>query len=86
MTGFDNPWYAGMIERFSVDTGGEAINDALDGHGRAILAAACIIGTALDGLAEAIRSAGKDVGEASITAVLETMESAPLLARVRQEN
>jgi hypothetical protein len=55
MTGFDNPWYAGMIERFSRDTRGEEQNVATDAHGRALLAAACIIATAIDGLAEAVK-------------------------------
>jgi len=55
MAGFDNPWYAEIIERFTCDTSEGCRNDATDAHGRAILAAACVIAQAIDGLAEAVR-------------------------------
>lgn len=56
MAGFDNPWYAEMIERFSADTSDKDPNTASDAHGRMILAAACIIATAIDGLADAVKA------------------------------
>ncbi len=55
MAGFDNPWYADIIERFAPSTGHKPnSNHAVDGHAQALLAAACVIAAAIDDLAEAI--------------------------------
>jgi hypothetical protein len=51
---FDEVWYIEMIERFSPDTG----DPATDAHARAMLAAACIIAQALDGVAKAVLEHG----------------------------
>ena len=49
MSGFDEPWYAEMIERFSPDEEDENGNAA-----RAILAGFCILAQAIDGLTKAV--------------------------------
>ena len=51
MSGFNNPWYALFIERFSPETG----NEPLDGLATSILAAACVIAQAIDSHADATR-------------------------------
>jgi hypothetical protein len=52
---FDTPWYAEMIERFGHDTGkAKSVNPAIDGLGTCILASACILAQALDGVAKSL--------------------------------
>jgi hypothetical protein len=66
---FDNPWYAKIIERFSVDTGDEVeasmrIAEAIDYLARNIVAAACVIAESVDGLAREIERAVPTQAEA----------------------
>lgn len=51
MSGFNNPWYAGIIERFSPD--GEESNAAL---ARCMLVSSCILAQAIDDLASKFHS------------------------------
>jgi hypothetical protein len=54
--GFNDPWYAEIIERFRHNTEeAPSINPALDGLGVAILASACIIAQSLDELTKALK-------------------------------
>ena len=55
MTGFQ-PWHAGMIERYTPD--GDDPNCAL---ARAILAAACILAEAIDGLTGNVGDIGQTI-------------------------
>ncbi len=58
MVGFDNPWYAGIIERFAADTrDDETLNNSVDALSRSVVVAACVVAQALDGLAQAVRDA-----------------------------
>lgn len=53
MVTFDDPWYPQMIERFST---GDPLGDK-------ILAVACIIGTAIDGIANELKSINSTLEE-----------------------
>ena len=55
MVGFDNPWYAEMIERWRAGPQDSKEERSADIVATALLAAASIIGTALDGVADAIK-------------------------------
>lgn len=53
MAAFDDAWYAEIIERSTCETTGDR-TAAIDNHGRAVLAASCIIAEAINRLAAAI--------------------------------
>ena len=61
MTGFNDDWYAAIIERFSPSS--HTQYDAVDGLSRCILAAACILAQAIDGLADEFKSGLNDITE-----------------------
>jgi hypothetical protein len=56
MSIFDNPWYAEIIKRFTRDTSSDPTNTSIDGLGRSLLVAACIIAQAIDAHTEAIKA------------------------------
>jgi hypothetical protein len=59
MSGFDNAWYAEMIDRFTADSPPGNLPAAVDGHGRSVVAAACILAQAIDDLAAAVREVAR---------------------------
>ncbi len=59
MSGFDNPWYAEMLERFSPDKDDDNGNAA-----HAILAGFCILAVAIDGVSDALIQLSESVEQA----------------------
>ena len=48
---FDDPWYAGIIKRFTFNTEGEETpNVSIDCHGQSVIVAACILAESIDQL------------------------------------
>jgi len=57
--GFDDPWYAGIIDRFAPQTD-HATDEvrSIDNLSTCILAAACIVAQSIDNLAKSINQHG----------------------------
>jgi len=54
---FNDPWYAETIDRFTQETG----EHGLDGLGRCILAASCIIAQSIDDLTKAMEKVALNI-------------------------
>lgn len=65
MATFDHPWFAEIIERFDCDTEGREINVSLDGLGRNLIAAACIIAQSIDAHAKALESVARAIRDSA---------------------